>query len=156
MDIIKISLLIIGALLIVLIGVFINNKYKKKYEIIQQIIYITYQIEIDILFSKKNIFEIIKPLLVNLDSELQTVLLNYIDTNIMNFELLTENENQEINNYFNSLGECSADIEISKTTSFKERMQLTKDKYKQLLFKNGQLAFKLSVCASLVFIIMFA
>ena len=155
MDILKIVVIIIGALLIVYLGVSIRNKYKRSQKVLCELISIVDIIEIDIAFSKKNIKQILTPQLDKLN-KLKHTFESYLTNSWMNFNLLDEQDNREINEYFNMLGECDVEIELNKCQSFKNKLLIMQSKYNNLFNNNGQLAFRLSICCSLVFIILFA
>lgn len=156
MDILKLIMLIIGAILIVLIGINIKNKYYNKCQLIKGLLDVTELLEIEISFSKKSIDEILINKINDLDDNLKKLFEKYLQYKTFHFVYLSNNENQEINNFFNALGECDADIELNKLASFKTKLLSYKDKYHNQFYKNGLLSFKLSICAALLFIVLFA
>ena len=157
MDIIKLIIIIIGALLIVLIGIIIKYRFKKKCIYLENLLEIANYLKIEISFNKTNIKEIIKKIdNANLSEEIKKVLQRYNEQNIFILELLKENENKLVDSYFNSVGQSDLQTAISLTEKFIFELNILNEKYRQEYIKNGNLILKLCICLSLVFMIIFA
>ncbi len=157
MDILKLTILIIGATLIAIIGINIKNKFKKKYNYTLTLLEITDRLKIEISFNKKSIKEILQPYLKLIKhEELINIFNSYLQNNNCNFTLLNENENDLINTFFNNIGENNLENTIKNIDQFNIELKKISEKYRLEYNKNGSLYFKLCICLSLVFIIIFA
>ena len=113
---IKILLLIIGSILIVFVGINLKYKFKIKLDIVNQLIYMINRIKNEMTFNKKFIDEIIKSNLINMNLQLKQIFEDYLINYKFNFNLFDNDENNDINSFFNLLGENDLETEITKCT----------------------------------------
>ena len=156
MDILKLCILIIGALLILLIGYLLKKKYKQKYVYCLNLIDIINFIKIEIGFNKTNLKEIISKVDTKyLCDEIKNFINYYQLNNKAIFNLLNENENKIINEYFDIVGQTDYQNALMLTEKILIELKQINEKYKLDYKNNGNLVFKLCVCLSLVYMIIF-
>lgn len=157
MFVIKLSTMIIGALLIVLVGEFIRQKYKKKYSLVLQFKSLITDIKHKIQFEKCFLKDIITEKINNNNNdEFNDFLRNYLNNNFSNINFFKNEENKTLDVFFNSLGKNNSEIEVEKIDLILNYLNSMELNYHKILNTNGAMAYKLSICCSLLFLILFA
>ena len=157
MDILKLLFIIFGTLLIVVFGLVIKNKFKKNYIYTQTLLEISNILKLEISFNKKTIKNILEEYFKKKDDdEIKMIFNNYNKEKDLNFNLLSDSENEIINNFFNKIGEYNLENTLQNIEKFIIELKQINQKYKDNFNKNGNLSLKLSICFALVFIIIFA
>ena len=154
--VIKIVCLIVLFLLIIYVGYGILKYYRKRQQFYEDLIDFINCLNTEIAFLKTDLISLIGNNCHKYHNDMNDLLIRYLDNlknNDTNFDakmqVLSREENMEVNNFLNSLGKTNLEEQKTCIAHYKCRFSEKKQKSDQEKEKNGVTYFKLCIVVAI-------